>query len=119
MAAKFFVLAAVALLAATTGDANAADAVRNDCRSSRPVTLSGVVRSQGTVQEEPQATPQTYFFLDLAAAYCGQTSVLVGMPDQPSCPDGTRATLEGTYLPADSTFNTAMLLDARLLECRP
>ena len=80
-------------------------------------TLTGTVRSLGIVQEEPGATPQVNFYLDVTKADGAVEAVLVSMPvDRPFCSEGELAVIEGDFVAADSTF-PAMLFSPHVVSC--
>lgn len=79
--------------------------------------LTGTVRSLGIVQEEPGATPQVNFYLDVARAVGTIEAVLISMPvDRPHCSEGERAVIEGDFVAADSIF-PAMLFSPHVTSC--
>ena len=80
-------------------------------------TLTGRVRSVGILQEEPGATPQANFYLDVASADGKVQAVLISLPAYRfACSEGEQAAIEGDFVAADSPF-PAMLLSAQLLSC--
>lgn len=80
-------------------------------------TLTGTVRSVGILQEEPGATPQVTFDLDVIGADGQIQAVLISMPVyRPFCSEGEQAIIEGDFAAADSTF-PAMMFSAHVLSC--
>ena len=80
-------------------------------------TLTGTVRSLGIVQEEPGATPQVNFYLDVTEADGNVEAVLISMPVyRPFCSEGELAVIEGDLAAADATF-PAMLFSPHVVSC--
>jgi hypothetical protein len=94
------------------GDAN------NDPSATDLVRLSGVVRNRGVVQEEPQAEPQTNFWLEDVRGIPGlRGGVIVTGPGYMFCSEGERLVVEGHFMPPSRLINTPILDGARILKC--
>ena len=81
----------------------------------RRMVLSGVIRSSGVVEEEPQARPQATFFLDVVQPNGQTISVLTVLPAPIPCFDGEHATLSGEF--DKEGLGGPMLLSAQILSC--
>ncbi len=78
------------------------------------VTVSGIVRGLGVLQIEPQAEPQSSFFLDQADFACTKEALLVMAPGRIFCADGDTAKVTGDYMPPGGITNTPIIDGARV-----
>ncbi len=109
-----FLLIAVVEAALLLGNsAFAAD----DCSGTAPITLTGRIRSIGTVQEEAGETPQTHFLLGLLKPWCGLTTIDATLPGLTFCAKGDVITLSGEYYPPARPMWIAGFSGRRLIAC--
>jgi hypothetical protein len=82
------------------------------------VRLSGVVRNRGVVQEEPQAEPQTNFWLEDVSGMPGLSGgMIVTGPGYMFCSEGERLVVEGHFMPASRLIDIPIMDGARILKC--
>lgn len=80
------------------------------------ITVSGIVHGFATVQEEPSASPQSSFTLQMPS--CGTADVLVSAPAPIFCAEGDKATVTGEYL-RPSKLNPVPVISPAHVDCTP
>lgn len=89
------------------------------CQHHTDATLTGIIHSKGRVQEEPQASPQFHYDLELDQPWCGTKTLFFSVPHTPlSCFDGDKATVTGDLFPPSEPFNTPFFDMKELKDCK-
>jgi len=69
------------------------------CRHLVSATFTGIIRELGMIQDEPAASPQFYFRLDLRTPWCGLRSLDFSQRHPLPCLDGDVAAVTGELWP--------------------
>lgn len=96
----------------------AAQGAELECKHIPRATIAGKLTSRGSIQLEPQASPQYWYDLELRSQWCG-LSTLSFSSREPlfSCMDGDFATIEGELWPPSTTLNVADFEIGKVVSC--